>query len=95
LIVNEIAPRVHNSGHWSMDGGGTDQFEQHIRAISGLELGDPTPSLSVIMTNLIGDDIENVGTLAAEPNTFVHDYDKKETREGRKMGHVNRVAPLG
>jgi len=95
LIVNEIAPRVHNSGHWSMDGGGTDQFEQHIRAISGLELGDPTPSLSVIMTNLIGDDIENVGKLAAEPNTFVHDYDKKETREGRKMGHVNRVAPLG
>lgn len=94
LIVNEIAPRVHNSGHWTMDGGCTDQFEQHIRAIAGLELGDPRPEVSVTMTNLIGDDIIAIATFAGEANTFVHDYDKKEIREGRKMGHVNRTSPL-
>lgn len=94
LIVNEIAPRVHNSGHWTMDGKCTDQFEQHIRAIAGLELGDPMPGVSVTMTNLIGDEIENISVLSGESNTFIHDYDKKETRDGRKMGHVNRTSPL-
>ena len=94
LIVNEIAPRVHNSGHWTMDGQCTDQFEQHIRAICGFDLGDPTPAVSVTMTNLIGDDIENISTLSDEADTIVHDYDKKETRAGRKMGHVNKISPL-
>jgi 5-(carboxyamino)imidazole ribonucleotide synthase len=94
LIVNEIAPRVHNSGHWTMDGKCTDQFEQHIRAIAGLDLGDPTPGVSVMMTNLIGDDIETVATISGGTDTFVHDYDKKEIREGRKMGHVNRTSTL-
>ncbi|NNC37068.1 MAG: 5-(carboxyamino)imidazole ribonucleotide synthase [Acidimicrobiales bacterium] len=94
LIVNEIAPRVHNSGHWTMDGDCADQFEQHIRAISGLELGDPKPKVSVIMTNLIGDEIEQIPAYQGKPNTHVHDYDKKEVREGRKMGHINVTKPL-
>lgn len=94
LIVNEIAPRVHNSGHWTQDGGCADQFEQHIRAITGMELGDPHPSIAVKMTNLIGDDIKQIASLAGDTGTFVHDYDKREIRKGRKMGHVNRVAPL-
>ena len=94
LIVNEIAPRVHNSGHWTMDAGCTDQFEQHIRAIAGLPLGDPQPTVSVTMTNLIGDDIDDISSFVDEPDTFVHDYDKKEVRKGRKMGHVNRTSPL-
>ena len=94
LIVNEIAPRVHNSGHWTQDGGCADQFEQHIRAITRLPLGDAIPAHKVIMTNLIGDEILQEGELAKMPNTFVHNYDKKDVRPGRKMGHVNRVYPL-
>ena len=94
LIVNEIAPRVHNSGHWTMDGQCTDQFEQHIRAITGLELGDPTPGVAVTMTNLIGDDIDNIPALSRQADTVIHDYDKKEIRDGRKMGHVNTTSPL-
>ncbi len=91
IAVNEIAPRVHNSGHWTQDAGCTDQFEQHIRAIAGLPLGDTTPSHKVEMTNLIGDDITGAEKLAANAGTFVHDYDKRDIRPGRKMGHVNRV----
>ena len=94
LIVNEIAPRVHNSGHWTMDGGCTDQFEQHIRAIAGLPLGTPKPSVGVVMTNLIGDDIYDVAKYGELENTYVHDYDKRETRPGRKMGHVNTTSKL-
>ena len=91
LIVNEIAPRVHNSGHWTQDGGCTDQFEQHIRAITGMKLGEITLKHVVKMTNLIGDEILHVGTLSQKPNTFVHDYDKRDINPGRKMGHVNEV----
>ncbi|PHR91352.1 MAG: 5-(carboxyamino)imidazole ribonucleotide synthase [Robiginitomaculum sp.] len=91
LIVNEIAPRVHNSGHWTQNGGCTDQFEQHIRAITGLPLGNTTPTHRVEMTNLIGDEIKQAGELAKQANTFVHDYDKRDIRPGRKMGHVNRI----
>lgn len=91
LIVNEIAPRVHNSGHWTQDGGCADQFEQHIRAIAGLPLGNASPTHHVVMTNLIGDDIKQAKVLAAEPGCFVHDYDKRDIRAGRKMGHVNKV----
>jgi len=91
LIVNEIAPRVHNSGHWTQDAGCTDQFEQHIRAITGLTLGGTDPVNGETMTNLIGDDIEQIAVLAEEEDAFVHDYDKRETRKGRKMGHVNRI----
>ena len=91
LIVNEIAPRVHNSGHWTQNAGCVDQFELHIRAIAGWPLGDVSPKHSVIMTNLIGDNIKEAQNLAAEPRTFIHLYGKGESRAGRKMGHINRI----
>lgn len=91
LLVNEIAPRVHNTGHWTQDGCEVDQFELHIRAVAGWPLGDTTPKVSVEMTNLLGDEVNDWLMLAAEPNTRVHLYGKGEPRPGRKMGHVNRV----
>ncbi len=90
LIVNEIAPRVHNSGHWTQDGCLIDQFEQHVRAISGWPLGDGDRHSDIVMENLIGDDMDRVPELAAEPKAALHLYGKAETRAGRKMGHVNR-----
>ena len=95
LIVNEIAPRVHNSGHWTQNGCAVDQFEQHIRAIAGWPLGDGARHSDVVMENLIGDDILRVPALARENGTALHLYGKTEARPGRKMGHVNRVRPLG
>ncbi len=91
LIVNEIAPRVHNSGHWTQNGCAVDQFEQHIRAIAGWPLGDGTRHSDVVMENLIGDDMDQVPTLAKEPSCAIHLYGKVETKPGRKMGHVNRI----
>ena len=91
LIVNEIAPRVHNSGHWTQDGCAVDQFEQHVRAIAGWELGSPTRYADVVMENLIGDEIDTIATRAQEPNVAVHSYGKAETKPGRKMGHLNRL----
>lgn len=94
LIVNEIAPRVHNSGHWTQDGCAADQFQQHIRAIAGWPLASPRRHTNqIIMTNLIGSDIEAWQGLSAEPDTYVHLYGKRQSREGRKMGHVNRLKP--
>lgn len=93
LIVNEIAPRVHNSGHWTQAGCAVDQFEQHIRAITGLPLGDGRRYAAVEMENLIGDDITRVPELLADPHLQVHLYGKAEARPGRKMGHINRVCP--
>ncbi len=91
LLLNEIAPRVHNSGHWTIEGAETSQFEQHVRAVTGLPLG-PTTSLGrAEMTNLIGDDVATVPALLAEPGAHVHLYGKAEGRPGRKMGHVTRV----
>ena len=90
LIVNEIAPRVHNSGHWTQDAGCTDQFEQHIRAVAGWPLGDTRPQHGVVMTNLIGDDVKDWQTLAARSDTHIHLYGKSEIRQGRKMGHINQ-----
>jgi 5-(carboxyamino)imidazole ribonucleotide synthase len=95
LIANEIAPRVHNSGHWTQNGCAVDQFEQHIRAIAGWPLGDGSRHSDVVMENLIGDDILRVPALARENNAALHLYGKAEARPGRKMGHVNRVTPLG
>ncbi len=95
LIANEIAPRVHNSGHWTQNGCAVDQFEQHIRAITGWPLGDGSRHSDVVMENLIGDDILRVPALAAERGTALHLYGKAQARPGRKMGHVNRVRPLG
>ena len=91
LIVNEIAPRVHNSGHWTQNGCTIDQFEQHIRAIAGWPLGDGTRHADVIMENLIGADMDHVPELAKEPATALHLYGKAEAKAGRKMGHVNRI----
>ncbi len=93
LIVNEIAPRVHNSGHWTQNGCAVDQFEQHIRAITGWPLGDGSRHSDVVMANLIGDDIAHLPTLATERHAALHLYGKAEARPGRKMGHVNRVIP--
>ena len=91
LIVNEIAPRVHNSGHWTQAGCAVDQFEQHIRAVAGLPLGDGRRYADVRMENLIGDDLDRVPDLLGAPNTQVHLYGKGAPRPGRKMGHVNRI----
>ena len=91
LIVNEIAPRVHNSGHWTQNGCAVDQFEQHIRAIAGWTLGDGKRHSDVVMENLIGRDMDRVPTLAAEPNTALHLYGKAEVKTDRKMGHFNRI----
>ncbi len=91
LIVNEIAPRVHNSGHWTQDAGCVDQFELHIRAITGWPLGDVVPAHAVQMTNLIGNEADQWQALADMPKTFVHLYGKRESRAGRKMGHVNHI----
>lgn len=91
LVVNEIAPRVHNSGHWTQAGCMVDQFEQHIRAIAGLPLGNGRRVSDVVMENLIGDDMDRLPDLLAAPDTQVHLYGKAEVLAGRKMGHVNRV----
>ena len=91
LIVNEIAPRVHNSGHWTQNGCTVDQFEQHIRAVAGWPLGDGQRHSDVVMENLIGDDMLRVPEIAKEPNAALHLYGKAERKAGRKMGHVNRV----
>ncbi|MEM5495478.1 5-(carboxyamino)imidazole ribonucleotide synthase [Hoeflea sp. AS16] len=93
LLVNEIAPRVHNSGHWTEAACAISQFEQHVRAIAGLPLGDTQRHSDCVMENLIGDDINNVAELAGEPNAVIHLYGKSEARPGRKMGHVTRISP--
>ncbi len=91
LVVNEIAPRVHNSGHWTQNGCAVDQFEQHIRAIAGWPLGDGARHADVVMENLIGDDVDKVPEIAGEKNAALHLYGKAEAKPGRKMGHVNRI----
>ncbi len=91
LVVNEMAPRVHNSGHWTQNGCVIDQFEQHIRAVAGWPLGDGRRHSDVVMQNLIGDDMDRVPELAADPANALHLYGKAEVKPGRKMGHVNRI----
>ena len=91
LIVNEIAPRVHNSGHWTQDAATTCQFENHIRAIAGWPLGATDLLAPVEMTNLIGEDVERWPDLARDLHAHLHLYGKSEVRAGRKMGHVNRL----
>jgi 5-(carboxyamino)imidazole ribonucleotide synthase len=93
LVVNEFAPRVHNSGHWTLDGCLVSQFENHVRAICGWPLGETTRHSDAVMTNLIGADVEKWREFAAEPGTSVHLYGKTEARSGRKMGHVTRLYP--
>ena len=91
LLVNEIAPRVHNSGHWTQNGCAVDQFEQHVRAVVGLPLGDGSRHSDVVMENLIGDDVDRIPAILKERHAALHMYGKAEARPGRKMGHVNRV----
>jgi 5-(carboxyamino)imidazole ribonucleotide synthase len=93
VLVNEIAPRVHNSGHWTLDGASISQFEQHIRAIAGWPLGKPVRHGDVTMTNLIGDDILGYQQWLTIPGATVHLYGKGRPKPGRKMGHVTEVSP--
>lgn len=91
-VFNEMAPRVHNSGHWTIEGAVTSQFENHIRAICGLPLGDTAlRAEKVEMTNLIGADIDAWQTILSDPRAHLHHYNKGDVREGRKMGHVTRL----
>ena len=91
LVINEFAPRVHNSGHWTQNGCTVDQFEQHIRAITGWKLGNAERHSDVIMENLIGDEIYKTNQLVEDGSIALHLYGKAEVNPGRKMGHFNRI----
>lgn len=91
ILVNEIAPRPHNSGHWTMDACVTSQFEQAIRAVCGLPLGSTKRLYNAVMKNLIGEDVHQWYDYLSEPNTKLHLYGKQEVRPGRKMGHVTQL----
>jgi 5-(carboxyamino)imidazole ribonucleotide synthase len=93
LIANEMAPRVHNSGHWTIEAALTSQFEQHIRAVAGWPLGPTSRICDAEMENLIGEDVAHWPELAADANARLHLYGKREARPGRKMGHVTRFMP--
>ena len=94
LLVNEIAPRVHNTGHWTADACEVDQFEQHVRAVMGWPLGPTRPLAAAEMENLLGADVERWAELAADPSARVWLYGKRDAAPGRKMGHVTRLRPL-
>jgi 5-(carboxyamino)imidazole ribonucleotide synthase len=93
LVVNEIAPRVHNSGHWTETACHVSQFEMHVRAVAGWPLPLPLRFCDVEMDNLIGNDVNGAFDRAAEPATSLHVYGKRDARPGRKMGHVTRLKP--
>ncbi len=95
LVANEIAPRTHNSGHWTMDACNVSQFDQHVRAVCGLPILEPIPHSAATMVNLIGDDVLKLPEYRAMDNACIHLYGKEEARPGRKMGHVNLLKPLG
>ncbi len=91
-VFNEMAPRVHNSGHWTIEGARVSQFENHIRAVCGLPLGPTTLTAAAIsMTNLLGDAVHDWAVLLADPSAHLHLYGKSEVKPGRKMGHVTRL----
>ncbi|MDX1540415.1 MAG: 5-(carboxyamino)imidazole ribonucleotide synthase [Geminicoccaceae bacterium] len=92
LLVNELAPRPHNSGHWTLDACAVSQFEQLIRAVTGLPLGDPSQVLPATMTNLLGEEVLDLDPILREPGARLHLYGKAEVRAGRKLGHVTRLA---
>jgi 5-(carboxyamino)imidazole ribonucleotide synthase len=94
LAVNEIAPRVHNSGHWTEAACLISQFEQHIRAVAGLPLGTTERHFDAVMENLVGGEVLEALALTAEPEVLLHLYGKGEARPGRKMGHLTRIYPL-
>ncbi len=90
LLANEIAPRVHNSGHWTQDGADISQFELQIRAVAGWPLAQPRLLGPLVMQNLIGAEVENWAAIAADPSARLHLYGKRDVRPGRKLGHVTR-----
>jgi 5-(carboxyamino)imidazole ribonucleotide synthase len=92
ILVNEIAPRVHNTGHWTLEACSISQFEQHMRAVCGWPLGDARRHCDAVMDNLLGEEINDWKRWAAEPGTALHIYGKREAQPGRKMGHVTRTA---
>ena len=94
LIANEMAPRPHNSGHWTLDGCAVSQFEQLVRAVSGQPLGDPARHSNAEMLNLLGDDVDRAPQLLANPRICLHLYGKADVRPGRKMGHATTLSPL-
>lgn len=91
VLANELAPRPHNSGHWTVDACHSSQFEQLVRAAVGLPLGSPARHSDAVMENLLGDDALSWAKLAAEPGAYLHLYGKADVRPGRKMGHVTRL----
>ena len=93
ILVNELAPRPHNSGHWTIDACVTSQFEQLVRAVCGLPLGSPERHSDAVMTNLLGREVANWRAVLDEPNAKLHLYGKSAVRPGRKMGHVTRLLP--
>jgi 5-(carboxyamino)imidazole ribonucleotide synthase len=93
LLINEIAPRVHNSGHWTMDACAVSQFENHIRAIAGWPIASTARHSDAEMRNLIGHDADDWAALAGDRDVCLHLYGKREARHGRKMGHVTRLTP--
>jgi 5-(carboxyamino)imidazole ribonucleotide synthase len=96
LLGNEIAPRPHNSGHWTMDGCAASQFEQHIRAVAGLPLAAPDRHHDVVMLNLVGPEgMARWPALLRQAGVVPHLYGKAAARPGRKLGHANRLLPLG
>jgi 5-(carboxyamino)imidazole ribonucleotide synthase len=95
LLVNELAPRPHNSGHWTIDACAVSQFEQLVRAICGLPLGDPGQFADAVMENLLGAEVERWRAILAEPGARLHLYGKGVIRPGRKLGHVTRLARFG
>lgn len=93
VLVNEMAPRPHNSGHWTQDGCAVSQFQQFVRAVAGLPLADPVRHADIVLKNLVGDDVADWEALTADPTACVHLYGKREARPGRKMGHVTWLKP--
>ncbi len=93
VLVNELAPRPHNSGHWTIDGCFTSQFEQFLRAVCGLPLGSTERHSDAVMKNLLGDEVNAWREILSEPGAKLHLYGKREARPGRKMGHVTRLSP--
>ena len=95
VLINELAPRPHNSGHWSLDAAVTSQFEQHVRAVAGLPRGDPDALCPAVMTNLLGDEALEAQAALTDPRAKLHLYGKAEPRPGRKMGHITRLTDVG
>ncbi|MBO6827183.1 MAG: 5-(carboxyamino)imidazole ribonucleotide synthase [Sneathiella sp.] len=95
VLINELAPRPHNSGHWTIEACATSQFHQSIRAACGLPLGNPDRHSNALMRNLIGDDVDHWQEILDHPDMKLHLYGKAQARAGRKMGHVTRLFPVG